>query len=142
MESKMELLVAALIGIILGGGTATGVAVAVNNKTSKAAAEAAAVAGSKAAAEVVGDLTAPSTNLTAPDLLKVACSSEHIDKHGDMLCREMFCRMQSRGIDAKTSGTECEQISNVSNKKTMMLTCDSLQEPSRKECYDFFDKRI
>ena len=40
----MELLVAALIGIILGGGTATGVAVAVNNKTSKAAAEAAAVA--------------------------------------------------------------------------------------------------
>lgn len=138
----MELLVAALIGIILGGGTATGVAVAVNNKTSKAVAEAAAVAGSKAAAEVVSDLTAPSTNLTAPDLLKVACSSEHIDKYGDMLCREMFCRMQTRGIDAKTSGTECEQISNVSNKKAMMLTCDTLQEPTRKECYDFFDKRI
>ena len=37
--------------------------------------------------------------LTQTDLLEVPCSAEFIDKHSDLLCREMFCRMQTRGID-------------------------------------------
>ncbi len=135
--------IAILCGIIVGGGVATGVAIKVGNDRDKVIQEAAAVAGVKAAGEVVDDLTKPANNLTAPDLLKVACSAEHIEKNGDLLCREMFCRMQSRGIDAKTSGVECEQISNVSNKKTMMEICNKMDTDEKREsCYDFFDKRI
>jgi len=135
--------IAVLCGIIVGGATVGGIAIKSGNDRDKVIQEAAAVAGTKAASDVVDDLTKPANNLTAPDLLKVACSAEHIEKHGDLLCREMFCRMQSRGIDAKTSGVECEQISNVSNKKTMMKICDSMDTPEKQEgCYDFFDKRI
>ena len=134
--------IAALCGLILGGGVATGVAIKVGNDRDKIVQEAAAVAGVKAAGEVVDDLTKPANNLTAPDLLKVACSAEHIEKNDDLLCREMFCRMQSRGIDAKTSGVECEQISNISNKKTMMDICEKMPAEKQKPCYDFFDKRI
>ena len=137
------IIIAALCGILVGGGVASGVAISVVNRQDKAVQEAAATAGAKAASAVVDDLTRPAVNLTEPDLLKVACSAEHIDKHSDLLCREMFCRMQTRGIDAKASGTECEQISNVSNKQAMMKICDSMSSPEKqKSCYDFFDKRL
>ena len=62
-------------------------------------------------------------NVTSPDLVSVSCSKDHIDKHGDLLCREMFCRLQQRGIDAKTSGAECEEISNVANTKIILDSC-------------------
>jgi hypothetical protein len=143
-EKKMTaIIIAALCGILVGGGVASGVAISVVNRQDKAVQEAAAVAGAKAASAVVDDLTRPAVNMTEPDLLKIACSAEHIDKHGDLLCREMFCRMQTRGIDAKASGTECEQISNIGNKQTMMKTCDVMETPERQKfCYDFFDKRL
>jgi len=62
-------------------------------------------------------------NVTSPDLVSVSCSKDHIDKHGDLLCREMFCRLQQRGIDAKTSGSECEEISNIANTKIILDSC-------------------
>tara|TARA_R100000315_G_scaffold39804_2_gene17050 strand:+ start:2473 stop:2919 length:447 start_codon:yes stop_codon:yes gene_type:complete len=50
------------------------------------------------------------------DLLKVPCSSEYISQVGnDLLCREMFCRMQQRGLDSQTSGADCAGISNMNN---------------------------
>ena len=61
--------------------------------------------------------------VTSPDLVSVSCSKDHIDKHGDLLCREMFCRLQQRGIDAKTSGSECEEISNIANTKIILDSC-------------------
>lgn len=61
--------------------------------------------------------------VTSPDLVSVSCSKEHIDKHGDLLCREMFCRLQQRGIDAKTSSSECEEISNIANTKIIIESC-------------------
>lgn len=136
------IIIAALVGIIVGGSASAGVAVAVSNTKEKVIAEAATVAGTKAAKDVVDDLTRPATNLTEPDLLSVACSAEHIAKEGDLLCREMFCRMQTRGMDAKTSQIECEAISNIMNKKEMMETCDGLPDERRKDCYDIFDQRI
>lgn len=139
MES---IIIAALVGIIVGGGASAGVAVAVSNSKESVIAEAATVAGTKAARDVVQDLTRPANNLTEPDLLTVACSEEYLEKKNDLLCREMFCRMQTRGIDAKTSQIECEAISNVMNKKEMMETCDSMPEIRRKECYQLFDERI
>ena len=85
----------------------------------------------------------PSLNLTEPDLLKVPCSSEFIEKqNSDLLCREMWCRMTTRGIDSKTSGSECEQISNIQNKKVILEECLKLDPEDSKACIDLFDRRL
>ena len=62
-------------------------------------------------------------NLTDTDLLKVACSSEWMTAKGDSLCREMFCRMQNRGLDKGATNQECENISHVTNSKARLDTC-------------------
>jgi len=109
--------------------------------------------------------------LTDLDLVKEACSSEFIvgKSQGDVLCRELFCRMQQRGVDAKTGASECEAISNVKNKITIHSFCTEMatktvEEPSSvdvegvemsvltsvkvvddanfKSCVEFFDRRI
>mgnify|MGYP003137145071 FL=1 len=89
----------------------------------------------------VMSLHKPSENLTEPDLLKVPCSSEFIEQNTDLLCREMFCRMTTRGVDSKTSGGECEQISNIQNKSVILEECSKLGE-GYKQCVDLFDRRL
>ena len=64
-------------------------------------------------------------NLTDQDLLKDACSTEYIEKNGDLLCREMFCRMQNRGLDKGATQAECENISHITNSKHRLDTCMS-----------------
>lgn len=85
----------------------------------------------------VGDV---SKNLTNIDLLVEPCSPEFIEKSTDLLCREMFCRMTTRGVDAKTSGSECEEIANVANSKKIIDHCESFVE-GREECYDKYRER-
>ena len=99
--------------------------------------------------------------LTDLDLIKEACSSQFIvtDKQSAILCREMFCRMQQRGVDAKTGSSECEKISNVANKIAIHDFCTKSVEEEKaiegsenvhtivdpdklKGCIDFFDRRI
>lgn len=77
--------------------------------------------------------------LTAPDLVSVACSKEYIDENKDLLCREMFCRMQQRGIDAKTSSTECEEISNIANSIVIINTCK--EQEDFQSCNQLFRER-
>ena len=81
-------------------------------------------------------------NLTDLDLVKESCSEVFIAKHGDGLCRELFCRMQQRGIDSKTSGSECESISNINNTITIIKQCeeDKKTEEDKSECTDLFFK--
>ena len=79
--------------------------------------------------------------LTDLDLVKPVCSPEFIEKNTDLLCREMFCRMQQRGIDAKT-GSECENIGNVLNKKAIRDACKHAIPESERACLEFFDRRI
>ena len=62
-------------------------------------------------------------NLTDQDLLKDACSTTYIEKNGDLLCREMFCRMQNRGLDKGATQAECENISHITNSKHRLDTC-------------------
>ena len=62
-------------------------------------------------------------NLTDQDLLKEACSVGYLKEQGDSLCREMFCRMQSRGLDKGATTTECENISHITNSKARLETC-------------------
>ena len=89
----------------------------------------------------VMSLHAPSENLTEPDLLKVPCSSEFIEQNTDLLCREMFCRMQQRGIDAQTSQSDCNEIANISNTKSIQAACDGLEGDTLEKCTDLFFKR-
>ncbi len=79
--------------------------------------------------------------LTDLDLVKPVCSPEFIAKNTDLLCREMFCRMQQRGIDAKT-GSECENIGNVLNKKAIRDACKHAIPETERACLEFFDRRI
>ena len=90
-------------------------------------------------------------NLTAPDLVAVACSTEYIKGiaseeesqtgNGDLLCREMFCRMQQRGIDSKTGGAECEKISNIANSVQILEACKNTQFTTFDDCYQVFKDR-
>ncbi len=78
--------------------------------------------------------------LTDVDLIKIPCGSEYIEKHGDLLCREMFCLMQTRGIDAKVSGSDCSAISNVQNTLVILESCRVEGELSDK-CIQIYRER-
>ena len=79
--------------------------------------------------------------LTNLDLLAVPCSAEHIEKHGALLCRELFCRQTTRGIDSQTSGAECEQIANIANTLDMVAACQIVDNDKRRECLELFRSR-
>jgi len=78
--------------------------------------------------------------LTNLDLLVVPCSTEYISQAGDLLCREMYCRVMTRGIDSQTAGQECEQISNVANSKIMIEHCETFIDQTD-DCYDKYRER-
>ena len=78
------------------------------------------------------------TNLTAPDLLTVACSAEYMSNNGPLLCREMFCRLQHNGGGAAQS--ECEQIANVANSVAVFTVCNA-DTIDYDKCIDFVTRR-
>ena len=78
-------------------------------------------------------------NLTAPDLLMVACSQEYLEQNDDLLCREMFCRLQTREGDGAAQ-SECEEIANVSNSITVLNSCKNLGI-ELETCVDYIGKR-
>lgn len=93
--------------------------------------------------EVAKEQVEVQKNLTQPDLLEIPCSLDYITAHGESLCRELFCRMTTRGIDSKTSGAECESISNTINKSLILGICGAKKtKEDRRECIEFFDRRI
>ena len=73
------------------------------------------------------------------DLVKVPCSTDFITENGDLLCRELFCRMQQRGIDAQTSAADCAAISNINNSLKIIELIDKSCDIST-ENTDTFDK--
>ena len=79
-------------------------------------------------------------NLTETDLLKVPCSSEYINGvyvdgvqvvngNGDLLCREMFCRMNRQGGGQNSNGgagatsQECQALSDTSLNMLKIELC-------------------
>jgi len=85
----------------------------------------------------VSDVAKQLTNL---DLLVEPCSAEYIKENGDLLCREMYCRVMQRGVEAKTSGAECEEIANVANSQIIINHCESFLE-KKEECYEKYRER-
>jgi len=68
-------------------------------------------------------------NLTEPDLLKIPCSMDYISQYGDLLCREMFCRMNRQGGGQNSGGgagateSECSSISRASINQLKVDKC-------------------
>ena len=61
--------------------------------------------------------------MTEPDLLEVACSKDYMVEQGDLLCRELFCRMNRQGDGQGASGSECDSIANQANSVVMLSIC-------------------
>jgi hypothetical protein len=127
-DNMSTIALAALIGI-LAGGIGAGVTVHKIHKSKE----------TDQVDEVSVGQVEVQLQLTDLDLLKVPCSNEYIDKNSDLLCREMFCLMQTRGIDSQTSGQECSAIQNLNNTLVILDQCKSAEE--KEECFRLFRER-
>ena len=131
----IEAIVIGVVGFLIGvGGT-----IGVQRATKKADPVVVAVGGD----EVAQAQVEVQKQLTDLDLVKEVCAPEYIVKQeqGDLLCRELFCRMQQRGIDAQTSQSDCNEIANIANTKSIQAACKDLEEDAKEVCTELFFKR-
>ena len=128
-DHKMtELILVGIIGLLVGAGATFGIIAGTQPKGG--------------GDEVASAQIEVQKQLTDTDLLKEPCSESFINLHSDLLCRELFCRMQQRGIDAKTGATDCEQIGNIANTLEIKKACENLAElEERRQCEELFFKR-
>lgn len=128
---KMEIAIAVVVGLLVGvGGTLLGV-----NAT-------------KQPVQQVDNQVAQTEQeiekqLTSLDLVEPICKPENMDTPQKIrLCRELLCLQFSRGNQSKTAGSWCEEISNISNRISIMEYCKSkAEEQEKKECIEIFWKR-
>jgi len=93
--------------------------------------------------------------LTDTHILRDICSDAFIEKRGEGLCRLMWCRANTRnalGTAQSATSKECESISNLLNKTSMLKICtdfskdgtqDSDEQSKRFDrCIALFDRRI
>ena len=124
----MEIILAALIGLIIGSGGTLGI-VAMNKKQDTKDET------GLAQQEVIAQLT-------DLDITKPLCDPAFIEKNSDLLCRQVTCLQFSRGTDSQTSGKQCEEISNIANSIAIEKYCNEYQEVEKKQdCIDLFFKR-
>ena len=124
-----------VVGIIVGGGSGAGITFAFMKNKKPVIVE---------TNKVVEKMVEVDNSLTETDLLKVPCSAEYIDKNGESLCREMFCRMNTRSGNQSNSASskECESISNLINTKVIIDSCKEFKDADQKEkCERLFEKR-
>lgn len=132
-----SLIIAAVVGLVVGIGGTIGVQQATKPKEEPKPLVVA-VGGD----EVAQGQVEVQKELIDLDLLVEPCSKEFIKEQKDsLLCREMFCRMQQRGIDAQTSQTDCESISNIANTKTIQDACKDLKGDQLTACTELFFRR-
>ena len=132
-----SLIIAAVVGLVVGIGGTIGIQQATKPKE-ETKPLVVAVGGD----EVAKGQTEVQKKLVDLDLLVEPCSKEFIkDQKDSLLCREMFCRMQQRGIDAQTSQTDCESISNIANTKAIKDACKDLKDDALTACTELFFRR-
>ena len=123
-----EIIISALIGLVVGGGT---VAIALKPKPKEETTDA-----------VAKDQQETIKQLTNFDLTLPICNPTYIKEKGNLLCRELTCLQFSRGIDSQTGGSQCEQISNIANKIEILDKCAKKETPEQKsECLEIFWRR-
>jgi len=131
----IEIVIAGIVGLLIGAGGVVGI----QSATKKDEPVIVAVGGD----EVAKGQVDVQKQLTDLDLVKDICAPSFIvdQEQGDLLCREMFCRMQQRGIDAQTSQGDCSEIANISNTKSIQGACHDLKDEELEKCTDLFFKR-
>ena len=127
---------ALVVGLLLGGGGGAGIMHAINKKKKVQAVKGTAYEQVKL-----------QQKLTDLDLVKPVCTPEFINKNADgsLLCRELFCRMMQRGIDAKTSQIDCSNIGNMLNKSSLYRFCQTTAKNDKdvfRACIELFDRRL
>ncbi len=75
------------------------------------------------------------------DIVREPCSSAYIEKHGDGLCREMFCLAQANSTVGAAGEKTCDAVSNVNNTLVILKTCGTLEGALRAECFQTFRER-
>ena len=132
-----SLIIAAVVGLVVGIGGTIGI-----QQATKPREEAKPLVVAVGGDEVAQGQVEVQKELIDLDLLVEPCSKEFIQEQKDsLLCREMFCRMQQRGIDAQTSQTDCESISNIANTKTIQDACKDLEGDELTACTELFFRR-
>ena len=139
LEFKMEWVIA-VIAFLVGGGAGAGITHSLMKKEPQV--------------KIVEKMIEVDNSLSDTDLLKIPCSAEYMEKNGEALCREMFCRMNTRSGNQSNSASaqECEAISNTINKAFVQKHCSKLadtldlkaqeHEAKVKSCIEFFDRRL
>lgn len=131
-----SLVIAAVVGLVVGIGGTIGIQQATKPKEDPKPLVVA-VGGD----EVARGQTEVQKELIDLDLLVEPCSKEFIKEKDTLLCREMFCRMQQRGIDAATSQQDCSEIANIANTKEIQDACKKLEGEALESCIELFFKR-
>ena len=132
-----SLIIAAVVGLVVGIGGTIGI-----QQVTKPKEEPKPLVVAVGGDEVAQGQVEVQKELIDLDLLVEPCSKEFIQEQKDsLLCREMFCRMQQRGIDAQTSQTDCESISNIANTKTIQDACKDLKDDQLTACTELFFRR-
>ena len=73
------------------------------------------------------------------DVVSPICSPDFIEKQGDGLCRELMCMTQTNSATGEVSGTTCDNITNLRNKKNIISFCSSKEEKIK--CVELFQRR-
>jgi len=125
----MEILIAGLIGLLIGIGGTVGITTATQKKHDVKDET------GLAQQEIVAQLT-------DLDITKPLCEPKFIQENTDILCRQITCLQFSRGTDSQTAGKQCEEISNIANTIAIEKWCNQYQDIAlRQDCIDLFFKR-
>lgn len=138
-----EMITTILISALAGGLLTGGVMYGIEKRNSKNNEDTVEIidAISQVKSEVAQSQLITTKNLTDTELLKEPCSTKYIEHQGDLLCREMFCRLQSRGLDAAASQGECEEISNIRNSLIILDACGEKDAGAYQACVQIFNTR-
>lgn len=126
-ENKMEILAYLLGGAIVGGSLTFGLM----NGTKQAPVPI--IVSQDEVAKELGKL----------DVVSPICSPDFIEKQGDGLCRELMCMTQTNSATGEVSGTTCDNITNLRNKKNIISFCSSKEETEEEKikCIELFQRR-
>lgn len=120
------LLIAGIVGLVLGIGGTIGVQQATKPKVVPPA-------------PVIADPVAK--ELGKLDLVEPICHPDYLNSRGDGLCKLLWCMTQTNSATGEISGQMCDNISNVENKKAILEYCSQYQEEERTRCIDVFFRR-
>ncbi len=126
------IIVAAVAGILAGGGAVFGISQASKDKTPVI------VAAPDTTAKGQADAVAALTNL---DIVKAVCAPEYIKESGEGLCREMYCLAQANSTTGAATEKTCDAISNLNNSQVILKECSKLEGQARLDCLTVFRER-